>query len=412
MANVNLEINFHEQDEISVNLDSREPEDAVRQSEILLFSLFAARQAANLGSSGGAGLSLAAVLLDAGKSPLSFLRSGPGGARVIPYSGTPGGKRYRASLQYASFEDPASIRFKLGLVGFGVVGRGVSYYAPASVLALLDHLLRQREADAAYVAALAATTRHLGSMLPHVGPANQLAIVMDAAGAGRGELARGGPIDAVEQERLAGTIGRFLELWGSGEDPPPDVGEALLIAALTLTEPAGAAAVGTDDPRLRMLSLSALAGYLWRRAENGETGLLREDLARAILTAERPDAYDAFNLCAAARQCVADEVPLGHGSPGGAATGSLFLEAGFRQFMNDVLAAEGEELGDSRLLRLAFRCGVATHDLAQLLAREPTYLQALRAKPRHRSFRLTRDQTHGGAPGRTTPQHKSFRLTR
>ena len=412
MADANLEIHFHDQDEITVNLDSTGPEDAVRQPEILLFSLFAARQAANLGLGGGVGLSLAAVLLDAGKSPVSFLRGGPGGARVIPYSGTRGEKGYRASLRYATFEDRASIQFKLSMVG-GVVGRGVSYYAPASVLALLHHLLRQREADGAYVAALAATTRHLGSMLPYVGTIDQFAIAIDAAAAGRGELTRSGPIDAVEEERLTGTIRRFHELWKANEDPSPHVEEALLIAALTLTERGETAAVDTDDPRLRILAQSARGGYLWRRAEDGETGLLREDLVDAILAAARPDADDAFNLCAAARHCVADGVPLGDGSPGGAATGSVFLEAGFRQFMNDVLAVEGQALGDSRLLRVAFCCGVAAHDVAQLLAREPDVLEALKAKPRHRSFRLTRDgETHGPAPRRVSPQHKSFRLTR
>jgi hypothetical protein len=306
-------------------------------------------------------------------------------------------------------DDPASIRFKLSLVGFGALGRGVSYYAPASVLALLFYLLSERSGDEAYVAGLAAAARHLGSMFPYVGATNQVALAIDAAAAGRGELVRDGPAEALGEERLAEVRYRFQELWATGECSLPAVAESLALAARTLSE---SQENDAGDPQSVVLLQGALAGYLWRAAECGDADALREDLARTFLVAARPNAGDALNLFATARQCVVDGVHLGHGSPGGAGTGPAFLEAGYRWVVRDVLAAEGSGV-DARLLRVAFRCGVAVRDVAELLDREPSLLEELKSKPHHRSFRLTRDgAARPTAPARPGPHHRSFRLTR
>jgi hypothetical protein len=410
MTGANLDIGFRRRDEISVRLESTAAADVLRQVEILLFCLYASRQAANLGSGvGGDALSLGAVLLNAGEAPRSFLEDGARAMRVVPAPPAPGGKRYRASLRWGELEDPASIRFKLSLVGFGAIGRGSGYYAPVSVLALLFFLLNERSTDDAYVAGLAAAARHLGSMFPYVGVPNQVALAFDAAAAGRGELVRAGPAQALEQERLADIRRAFAELWATGECSRPAVAEALALAARTLGE---SPENGTNDHRPAVLLQAALGGYLWRVAEAGDVDPLRNDLARTFLVAARPGAADALNLFATARQCIVDGVQLGHGSPGGATTGPAFLEAGYRWVAHDVLGTEASVV-DARLLRVAFRCGVAIRDVAELLEREPSLLEELERKPHHRSFRLTRDGApRPAAPARPEPHHKSFRLTR
>jgi len=410
MAGARLEIHFHLQDEVSVSLDSTETGDVVRETELLLFALYAARQVLTLGNTHGFGLSLAAVLLHAGESPDSLLRDGPGGVHLVPSPGVPGRRRYRASLEYTTFEDPAGIHFRLSPVGFGVLGGGVGYYAPSSVLALLYHLLREREADPAYVAGLAAAARHLGSMLPHAGAASQLALALNAAAIGRGELLRALAAGGADAASLDAATARFRLLWQAGEAPQAEVGEALATAARSLLEP-GEARPGKDgDPRLGVYELTALGGYRWRQAEGGERDPLRRELARSALAAVRHDADDAVNLFAAGRQCVIDGVPFSWGSPCGSAA---LLEAGYRRLVEEILTPEALALVDRRLLRVAFSFGVAVHDVAELLTLEPSLAEALRSKRRHRSFRLTREADAATlASTRWAPEHRSFRLTR
>ena len=408
MPELHLDIHFQKPDEVSVVLGPTGDGAAFAESELLLFCLYATRQVLTLGAAHGFGLTLAALLLHAGESPRSLLADGPLGARVVPHPGTAGPRRFRARLEYTTSDDPAGIRFGSSHVGFGVLGRGLSHYAPVSVLALLTHLLARRDADARYLDGLAAATRHLGATLPHAESANQVGVALNAAAVGRGEFFRGAEDDRAVDQELAAAGERFLSLWRAGE-APADVREALGIAARALVEPDRPEA-GGDGPQTRLFARTALGGYLWREAEAGETARLDRALAKAALAAAAPGAEAPFNLFAAARRCVIDGIPLSHGSPGGLAA---FLEAGYRTVLGDVLAAEERGLVDPRLLRVAFRCGTAVHDLTALFEREPALVEALRTKPRHRSFRLTREpEAITLAPGGTEPEHRSFRLSR
>jgi hypothetical protein len=147
---LNLEVDFHEQDRASFLLESNSSGNDEKIGEVALFTLFAIRQLSNLGQTDAAD-SLAHVLTTAPQG-IEQLADGKTqtGLKIVPYPGHQGRKRFLARLRFGD----ASTRFDLKAKGFGWLASGVGYYAPAAVLGLLTHLALKRCRDQQYLASL------------------------------------------------------------------------------------------------------------------------------------------------------------------------------------------------------------------------------------------------------------------
>jgi hypothetical protein len=160
---INLEIWFPQQDEVTVFLESsyvdEDDDDDERFYETALFALFAARQIANFRNDQIA-QSLSAVLMDIDEEcPLADIEARLHGDLEVrsPARKEGGRKGFTAELR-----PDKRAAFKLWPHGFGLLGKGVAYYAPTSTLALLCWLLRRRSDDPIYQSALGATARFIG----------------------------------------------------------------------------------------------------------------------------------------------------------------------------------------------------------------------------------------------------------
>jgi hypothetical protein len=183
---MNLEIWFPQQNEVSVFLESAIPDpDEEQFYETSLFALYAARQIANLRAEGA---SLAFVLQTTDTSnPLAQTRERLDEVRVSSPRGAGGGRKgFTCELR-----PDRQACFRLHAHGFGMMGRGVGYYAPTSTLALLYWLLARRKADATYQRALAATAENIGilGMRGAITVTSQSPLAMEAAAAAWGEAA-------------------------------------------------------------------------------------------------------------------------------------------------------------------------------------------------------------------------------
>lgn len=146
-----LQIHFYGKDESSIILESTAVGELQLFGEILLFNCLGLRQMHNLGSAPASG-ALAQALVALGRRTdqpeEAMLGDVP---RIVEYPGTAGKKRFMATLDFG----PERARFLLHPKGFGILGRGVNYYAPQSVLVLFTHLSTARAANDAYRRGLA-----------------------------------------------------------------------------------------------------------------------------------------------------------------------------------------------------------------------------------------------------------------
>jgi len=151
MNTMKLQIDFHQQDEASLFLESDAVGDFQPFGEVLMFSALALRQLHNLGP-GTASSVLSSTLSFIKYNVDEFIATQPPDTpRIVDYRGTPGSKRFLANLEFQM--DRA--RFFLYPKGFGFLGQGVNYYAPQSVLLLLRFLASRREAAVQFLTSLA-----------------------------------------------------------------------------------------------------------------------------------------------------------------------------------------------------------------------------------------------------------------
>ena len=255
-----LEIHFHQQDEASVYLENTESGDEEKHTEILLFCLYALRQLANLGSDQTA-YSLANVLLMT-EAVITELAAGheSGDVRLIKYAGTPGRKRFLASLK----TDGIGVQFVCNGKGFGLLSRGVGYYSPTSVVVLLRYLAMKRADDGEYLATVARAAAMCGDahLSGQLTMGNQLQIATMIS------VASGEEPDAVGGE-LPTAGGAPAESVSVEED---DVFETLSIEELKqhLKEE-----MGLTEDQLEELSADDLE--LWREQLNEEMRLTEDD---------------------------------------------------------------------------------------------------------------------------------------
>lgn len=182
MSHLKLEIWFEQQNEVTVFLESTVGDpDEEQFYETSLFSLYAARQMANL-SGDIVSQSLAGVLLTLDEDDLlADVEARLDDVRVSSPIGSQGGRKgFTAELrpEKRGF-------FKLHAHGFGMLGKGVGYYSPTSTLALLCWLLRRRKDDQAFHRALGAASRYIGLAGTNgmIGVASQAQIAMEATSA-------------------------------------------------------------------------------------------------------------------------------------------------------------------------------------------------------------------------------------
>lgn len=175
MPGIELSIDFYDEDTAAVRVSSSATHDQERQLELLLFCLFAARQLVNLGDEVSWQLDEALKAVDSSPDRLLELADqGLGSLSIVPHPGDAGNKRFAASLSCGpSFDlgpfNPAdegeeiwigrardwAISFEMAPHGFGLLGRGVNYYAPTSVLVLLTDLAQRRQDDIDFIERLA-----------------------------------------------------------------------------------------------------------------------------------------------------------------------------------------------------------------------------------------------------------------
>lgn len=152
-------VHFHNQEQVSVLLESNEVGDE-RFHELVLAACYAYRHLANLGGD-FFGRSLALVLsrMDAPSLTALIGKRTEAGATLVPYQGAPGFKRFTARLR----PRPMDVDFRLRPHGFGLLGRGLGYYSPTSVIMLLQFLAERRLLDQEYLEVLAQLMAHIGA---------------------------------------------------------------------------------------------------------------------------------------------------------------------------------------------------------------------------------------------------------
>lgn len=141
-----VEINFHQQEQMSVYTESSAGSDQEKIGEIGLFSFYALRMLSNLGTNQTSD-QLASMLAGAHEIvPLLASGQTTGGFDIVGYPGHPGRHSFIAALQWGG----PSPRFNFKTKGFGLFAKGIGYYGPTSVMGLLRYLAIKRSSDSAF----------------------------------------------------------------------------------------------------------------------------------------------------------------------------------------------------------------------------------------------------------------------
>jgi hypothetical protein len=158
MSGMNLEVWFPQQAEVTVFLESAFADPLEEPTaEIHLFTLYACRQIANLRGE----LSLCSALAGIDRiAPLAHVEQ-------LLDDVTVGSPRARGGARGFTVEYRPGPRFKLKGHGFGMLGKGIGYYAPTSTLAFLLWLLRRRHDDEDFCTALAVAAATVGELGQH-----------------------------------------------------------------------------------------------------------------------------------------------------------------------------------------------------------------------------------------------------
>lgn len=158
---MNLEIHFHQQDEASVYLESNASGEDEKFGEILLFCCVVLRQMANLGIHHPIASSLATLVMQVSDNLTELVEyEHEIDVKLVEYKGSHGRKRFEAILKYSD----TSFNFKFKPKGFGLLARGVGYYAPVSVMILLRYLAKRRIEDQDFILSLSQAAKRCGEV--------------------------------------------------------------------------------------------------------------------------------------------------------------------------------------------------------------------------------------------------------
>ncbi len=168
------EIHFHKDGSAScLTQTSSTGKDAI-VDELLLWACFANHQINNLGKDSSF---LVSTLVGTPAGGLVAIMDRDGsGPRLRGDHPGPGSKTFMATMQPAASQQIESesdlilvrenkkrpVAFTVNFRGFGLLGRNLDYYIPASVLLLWRHLAKQRFQDQAYIACLEELGRTCG----------------------------------------------------------------------------------------------------------------------------------------------------------------------------------------------------------------------------------------------------------
>lgn len=178
---LNLNIHFHQQDEISFSLENNCSCVEDKFGEILLFCAIALRALTTL-SKGETSRSLASFLaMSKKKLSEEFADHRSPGPKTIECKGPPGRKRFEARLDFN--QEDASIGFIFKAKGFGFLAKGIDYYLPTSVIMLLQYLTKKRLEDKKFLLNLSMAASMCGSFYlnDQVSIANQGALALKIA---------------------------------------------------------------------------------------------------------------------------------------------------------------------------------------------------------------------------------------
>lgn len=134
------EIHFHEQEKASIFLESNVSDDAERFCEIALACFYGIRMISNFNDDAVApGI---AVLMQRAPELVEGCAKGEfgSGLKLIDYPGFPGRRSFILKLLMVD----RGVKFDLKPKGFGWLARGVGYYGPTSVMALVAKLALKR----------------------------------------------------------------------------------------------------------------------------------------------------------------------------------------------------------------------------------------------------------------------------
>lgn len=153
-SKIELKISFPSEDEASIVLQNDDRDDLF--GELLLFARYALQQIANFGGD-ELSASIASALIDISKNFTKFLtEKDPDSPQLVAGGG--GSKMFVVNSQL----NGDILDFNLTAKGFGLFGRGLTYYGPISVLLLLKYLSVSRKNDKKYQLALAKITGLVG----------------------------------------------------------------------------------------------------------------------------------------------------------------------------------------------------------------------------------------------------------
>jgi hypothetical protein len=171
-----LEIRFPADDRATVLLESNASGTPETQAELILFCLYATRAIANLRQTEAAQMlteSLAALAHATTEELVAFTEgegppmAGSTSVQVVlldPGEAISGDKTFQANVRFLDNEPNPRILFAMKPRGFGLLSKGVDYYAPSSVLALLYALLKRRTNDVPYLHRLARAAGSIGRL--------------------------------------------------------------------------------------------------------------------------------------------------------------------------------------------------------------------------------------------------------
>lgn len=198
-----VEINFYQEDEVALFLETNVSEDE-KFAELLLFCSFTLRTLSNLGDSETTG-TLALFLSSHVRGNLDALIDQKGeieipshilyslksfgikldDLKIVEYSGIPGAKRFIASLGFTD----SHLSLQYSAKGFGFFARGVDRYAPNAVIALMKYLAKRRLGDEAFIQSLEDVASGCGDVVLgkqlRMTNQNKLAVTIASAGYNR-----------------------------------------------------------------------------------------------------------------------------------------------------------------------------------------------------------------------------------
>ncbi|MGI6588935.1 MAG: hypothetical protein ACOX2N_09300 [Peptococcia bacterium] len=143
-----MEINYYQQNEASLILDSDNSAQAESFGEILLFCCFTLRLLVKFGQS-NAGYALAMSLFEISENLKKVNDANSFNVpKLVEYNGKAGQKWFSANLKYDSNN---KFNFKMLTGGFGFLGKELDFYGINAVMLFLSYLVENRRDDQIYM---------------------------------------------------------------------------------------------------------------------------------------------------------------------------------------------------------------------------------------------------------------------